>query len=171
MQNGRTYFFRPEKKILKQGFLMTDEEKNIVYEAKPVKQSLLGPATFEFVNHIADTKETHKIGKTVTSEQSGLLEFFSTKSYFKLDGKNIWDVLHEEDIRIDSRFSGSQIGTVYTVFLKGEEIATIASAAADEGKFVVTSPFHYNVTVSEEYLAIAFLVAFSIARTDQIFYD
>lgn len=167
----RKYFFQPEKKVLKQGFFMKDEDGKVVYEAKVLKQSLLGPAKVEFVNHVSGKTQEHQVGKVITSEVSGVFEFFSVKSWFKFDGKKIWDYLHAEGIRIDSSLSGGRLGMTYEVSLKGKPIATIASAAANGGKAFITSAFHYDVTASEENLDWAFLTAFSIAKTDQAFYD
>ena len=167
----RTYFFHPEKKVLKQGFLLEDDQKQIVFEAKVLKQSLLGASEFEFINHLSGKSETHKIGKTVTTEQSGVLGMFSTKSYFKFDGAKIWDYLHEKGIRIDSSLSGGKIGMSYRVSLKGREIALIETAAPNNSKFIVTSGSCYNITTSQENLDTAFLVALAFARTDQAFYD
>lgn len=122
-----TYFFQPEKKILKQGFFMTDEDKNIVYEAKMLKQPILGAMEFEFINHITGQSGVHKVGHTVTTETSGLFEFFSIKSSFKYDGENIWDYLHDQGIRIDSSIAGDRIGMSYHISLKGKDMADILS--------------------------------------------
>lgn len=168
---AKTYYFQPEKKALKQGFFLEDENKAIVYEAKMLKQALLGPMEFEFINHITGSRQTHKVGHTITSEQSGMLQFFSTKSHFKFDGQKIWDYLHEKGIRIDSNLSGNRIGMTYTVTLKGQAFATIASAPVNGGKGILTSSFTYDVTTAEENLDLAFLVAFAIARTEQTFYS
>lgn len=167
----KTYFFQPEKKALKQGFFLEDEDKSIVYEAKVLKQPLLGPAEFEFVNHITNAGRIHKIGHTITSETSGMLQFFSAKSHFRYDGEKIWDYLHDKGVRIESHLSGNRIGMTYTVSLKGQEIATIASAAVNGGKGSLTGGFTYHVTTAEEYLDPAFLVTFAIARTEQVVYD
>ena len=168
---GKTYFFHPEKKILKQGYLLEDDQQQVVYEAKVLKQSLIGASEIEFINHLSGRSETHKVGKTVTTETSGMLGMFSTKSHFKFDGKKIWDYLHEKGIRIDSALSGGKIGMTYRISLRGEEIATIASAAANNSNFIVTSGSCYQVTTSEEHLDIAFLITMAFARTDQAFYD
>ena len=169
--NNKKYFFQPEKKILKQGFFMTDENGNVVYEAKVLKQSLLGPATVEFINHISGKKQEHQVGKVVTTETSGMFEFFSVKSWFKLDGKKIWDYLHAAGIRINSSMADGKIGMTYDISLKGEPIATLATAAANGGKAIITSGFHYDVTSAEENLDWAFLTTFAIAKTEQAFYD
>lgn len=171
MEN-KTYFFRPDNKVLKQGFFMTDAEGNTVYESKVLKQSLIGPAKVEFINHVSGKTEEHQVGKVGTTEVSGALtEFFSVKSSFKFDGKRIWDYLHGMGVRIDSAMSGGRLGMTYTVSLRGEQIATLSSASPKGGKALITSPYHYDVTTSEEYLDLAFLTVYSIARTDQTFYD
>ncbi len=167
----KTYFFRPEKKILKQGFYMEDENNNIVYEAKMIKQSLFSAMQFQFINHLSNKIEEHKVGHTVTTEQSGIFEMFSTKSYFKYDGKNIWDYLHEIGIRIDSHLSNDKIGMTYNVTLEGKEMATISTASPNNGKMIITSAYCYNVTTSTSNIDLAFLVTFAIARTDQTFYN
>ena len=168
----KTYFFQPEKKFLKQGFYMVDEEKNTIYEAKMLKQPLLGAMTFEFINHITNKKEEHKVGHTATIEQTtnNMVDFMSTKSHFKFDGKKIWDYLHEIGIRIDSQVSSNNIGMTYIVSLKGNEIATIQTASGS-GKGLITNHHCYNVTTTEDNLDLAFLVTFSMARTDQLAYD
>lgn len=166
-----TYFFQPEKKILKQGFFMTDEDKNIVYEAKMLKQPILGAMEFEFINHITGQSGVHKVGHTVTTETSGLFEFFSIKSSFKYDGENIWDYLHGQEIRIDSSIAGDRIGMSYRISLKGKDMAEIATASPDGGNGLITGASWLKVTAAEEDIDLAFLTAFSIARTDQSFYD
>lgn len=166
-----TYFFQPEKKILKQGFFMTDEDKNVVYEAKMLKQPILGAMEFEFINHITGQSGVHKVGHTVTTETSGLFEFFSIKSSFKYDGENIWDYLHDQGIRIDSSIAGDRIGMSYHISLKGKDMADIATASPDGGNGLITGASWLKVTAAEEDIDLAFLTAFSIARTDQSFYD
>ena len=169
---AKTYLYQPDKKVFKQGAVLTDESGAVVYEAQMVKQALLGPMQFEFINHLTQGKISHKVGHTVTTETStgGFTDFFSTKSRFKLDGKNIWDALHEEGIRIASRPSGGKLGMTYDVTLKGQPLATLSSATPG-GKSLITSPHCYQVTAEEENLDLAFLVTFAIARTDQIFYS
>ncbi len=168
----KTYLFQPEKKVLKQGFFLTDENETVVYEAKMLKQPLFGAMEFEFTNNLTGKSESHKVGKTVTTEtqNGGIADFFSTKSRFKLDGKNIWDYLHEAGIRIDSHVSGNKLGMTYNVTLKGQPLATLASTTP-KGKSIVTSAFFYDVTTEPENLDLAFLVTFAIARTDQTFYS
>lgn len=166
----KKYFFQPEKKILKQGFFMEDENKNVVYEGKMLTQPLLGAMEFEFINHVSGKSEKHKVGHTVTTETESLFGFFSTKSSFKFDGKNVWDYLHEMGVRIDSNLASAKIGMTYTVSLEGKQIATVATSSPG-GVLPVTSGSFYDVVTDEEHLDLAFLAAFAFARTDQAFYS
>ena len=169
MEN-KTYFFQPEKKLLKQGFFMTDEDGTVIYEAKMLKQPLIGAMEFEFTNHLSGRSEKHKVGQTVTSEQTGFLGFTSTKSHFKYDGKKIWDYLHDQGIRINSRPLGNKLGMSYEVSLKGQPLATVAMSSP-KGKSIITTNLYYEVSCEEKDLDLVFLVAFSIAMTEQTVYN
>ena len=168
----KKYFFHPDKKFLKQGFLMEDENNNVVYEVKVLKQPIFGAGTFEFINHISKKDEEHKVGHVVTVEQENgeITDVLSTKSYFKYDGKNIWDYLHEMGIRINSNLLGGKLGMSYTVSLEGKNIATL-NTSSPKGKSIITTRFYYDIITTEEYLDIVFLTTFAIARTEQIFYN
>ena len=164
----RKYFFQPDKKMIKTGFFMTDEEQNVVYEANVIKQPLIGAAKVSFVNHIANKTEDHKIGHVVTVEENGLIGGLSTSSYFKFDGKKIWDYLHEKDIRIDSSISPDKLGMSYIITLRGKEIASIKTSTP-KGKSIITGRFWLDVETSEYYIDLAFLAAYAIAKTEQTF--
>ena len=77
------YKLKPDLKTLKQGFTLVDENDNTVYTAKMLKFSLFGASPYEFTNYLTNTKEEHKVGKTVTTSESGPALIFSTKSSFK----------------------------------------------------------------------------------------
>ncbi len=169
---AKTYLYQPDKKLLKQGAILTDESGSTVYEAIMVKNSLFGGMQFDFVNHVTNRTVKHKVGHTLTTETGvgGGFELLSTKSRFKLDGKNIWDFLHEQGVRIDSNLSHGRIGMTYTVTLKGHPLAALTTAAPG-GKGLITSSHYYEVTAEENDLDLAFLVTFAIARTDQVLYS
>ena len=168
----KTYLYQPDKKLMKQGAVLTDEGGNTVYEAKMIKNSLFGGMQFEFINHVTGKTTPHKVGHTVTTETSsgGFTDFFSTNSRFKLDGKNVWDVLHEEGIRISNHISRGKLGMTYELTLKGKPLATLASTTPG-GKSIITSAHCYDVTTDEADLDMAFLVTFAIARTEQTLYS
>lgn len=166
------YLLKPVLKKAKQAFYLEDENGNTVYEGKMTKFSLLGASPFEFVNHVTGKMEEHKVGKTVTVEQGngGLLSMLSKRSYFKYDGQKIWDYLHDQGIRIDSGISGKKLGMSYDVTFKGAPLATIANSSP-KGKSIFTTDLYYDVTCEEADLDLVFLVAFSIAKTEQTIYS
>ncbi len=170
---AETYFMHPDSNVLKQGFLMEDQNGTPVYEAKCLKMSLFGPASFAFTNHRTGRTEEHKIGHTITTEHHGPLtiDILATKSHFKYDGQKIWDYLHAQGVRIDSHLSSGKLGMTYTVTLRGGEIATIATSAGKNSKFPLTTRYALDVTCEEADLDLAFLTAFAIARTEQTFYS
>ena len=166
------YLLKPKLGTIKQAFFLEDENGNMIYEGKMIKFSLLGASPFEFVNHLTNKREEHKVGKTVTIEQGGndLISFMSKRSYFKYDDKKIWDYLHDLGIRIDSNISTNKIGMTYEISYQGNHIATIASSSP-KGKSLITTDMYYDVICEEKDLDLVFLVAFSIAKTEQTFYN
>lgn len=164
------YLLKPVLKTAKQAFYLEDENGNTVYEGKMLKFTLLGAAPFAFVNHITGKTEEHKVGKTVTVEQGGgLLSALSKRSYFKYDGQKIWDYLHDQGIRIESGISGTKLGMNYDVTFKGAPLCTIANSSP-KGKSIFTTDLYYDVICEEADLDLVFLVAFSIAKTEQTIY-
>ena len=166
------YLLKPVLKTIKQSFTLEDENNNVVYEAKMLKFSLLGASPYEFKNHITNKTEEHKIGKTITTEEGGdgLVSLLSKKSYFKYDGKKIWDYLHDLGIRVDSKMSGNKLGMTYNISFEGKDIATIATSSP-KGKSFITTDLYYDVECEEKDLDLVFLVAFSIAKTEQTIYN
>lgn len=167
------YMLKPKLATVKQAFFLEDENGNMVYEGKMTKFSLFGASPFEMVNHITNKTEEHKIGKTVTIEQNNgiaMVDFLSKRSYFKYDDKKIWDYLHELGIRIDSKLSGNKVGMTYDITFEGKPLATIATSSP-KGKSLITTDLYYDVTCEEKDLDLVFLVAFSIAKTEQTFYS
>ncbi len=166
------YLLKPKLATVKQAFFLEDENGNVVYEGKMTKFSLFGASPFELVNHLTNKTEEHKIGKTITLEQGGndLISFISKRSYFKYDDKKIWDYLHDLGIRINSKPSSSKIGMTYEISFEGKPLATIATSSP-KGKSLITTDMYYDVTCEEKDLDLVFLVAFSIAKTEQTFYN
>ena len=169
---ANNYLLKPVLKTAKQAFYLEDENGNTVYEGKMTKFSLLGASPFEFVNHVTGRTEEHKVGKTITVEQGngGLISMLSKRSYFKYDGQKIWDYLHDQGIRIESGISGQKLGMSYDVTLKGAPLCTIANSSP-KGKSIFTTDLYYDVTCEETDLDLVFLVAFSIAKTEQTIYS
>lgn len=167
---SKKYLLKPVLGTIKEGFTLVDENETIVYEGKMTKFSLFGAAPFVFTNHITNKTEEHKIGKTITMEESGATGFFSTSSTFKYDGEKIWNYLHNKGIRINSNISGNKIGMTYEISYEGKPISTITSSSP-KGKSILTTDRYFDVTCDEKDLDLVFLVAFAIAKTNQVFYN
>ena len=166
------YLLKPILKTVKEGFTLEDENNNVVYKAQMVKFSLFGASPFLFQNSITSVDEEHKIGKTVTVDEGGnnLISAMSRRSYFKYDNQNIWDYLHDKGIRIDSKLSNNKIGMTYEISFEGKKIATIATSSP-KGKSLITTGLYYEISCEEKDIELVFLVAFSIAKTEQTFYN
>ena len=159
------YALKPVLKTFKRSFYLEDENGTKIYEGNMTKFKLLGASPYEFINHVTNHVEEHKLGKTVTVEQgSGLISELTKKSYFKFDGQKIWDYLHDQGIRINSRPLGNKLGMSYEVSLKGQPLATVAMSSP-KGKSIITTNLYYEVSCEEKDLDLVFLVAFSIAMT------
>lgn len=166
------YLLKPKLGSIKQAFFLEDENGNLVYEGKMTKFKLFGASLFEFINHLTNKTLEHNIGKTISIEQGSndLISFMSKRSYFKYDNQKIWDYLHDLGIRIESKLSGNKIGMTYDISLEGKNIATI-STSSPKGKSIITTDMYYDVLCEEKDLDLVFLVAFSIAKTEQTFYN
>ena len=166
------YLLKPKLGTAKERYFLEDENNNIVYEAGMLKFKLFGAAPYEFKNYATGDVEEHTVGKVITMEQGGndWISFMSKKSYYKYDNVKIWDFLHDKGVRIDSKPSGDKVGMTYVVSLEGKEIATIATSSP-KGKSLITTDMYFDVTCDDKNLDLVFLVAFSIARTNQVMYD
>ena len=164
------YLLKPVLKTIKQGFYLEDENNNTVYEARMTKFSLFGASPFSFTNHKTGKIEEHKVGKTISIQEGGLAGMLSTSSYFKYDGKKIWDYLHEKGIRIKSTPSANKLGMTHEISFEGKPIATIATSSP-KGKSFITTDMYYDVICDDKDLDLVFLVAFAIAKANQVFYN
>lgn len=163
----KTYIFQPEKKFLKQGYYAEDEAGNLVYECKMLTQPLIGAMDFEFVNHLNKTTTKHKVTHTVTTETTSFLPFANVKSSFKFNGVNIWDYLHEQDVRLETGAAGLKLGLSYTISYKGNPVAKVSTYSPNGENAIFTTNHYLKVETPVEYLDLAMLVAFAVSRTDQ----
>ena len=171
------YLLKPITGTVKEGFILYDENEQEVYKTQMTKFKLFGASPFEFKNLVTGKTEEHSVSKVLTvSEKFGndiagaMLEMMSTKSGFKYDGEKIFNYLHDKGIRIDSHVNTGKIGMKYDITFEGKPLATIANSSPS-GKSILTVDRYYDVECEEKDLDLVFLVAFSIARTEQVFYN
>ena len=58
----------------------------------------------------------------------------------------------------------------YNVSFEGKPLAII-STSSQKGKSLITTDKYFDITCDEKNIDLVFLIAFSIAKTNQIFYD
>lgn len=166
----KKYVFKSDKKVMKQGYSLSEVGGQVVYEARCLKQPLIGAASYEFVNQLTKKSEEHKVGAAsqvgrgtgvLDLVRGNVLDFTTSRPDFKFDGKYIWDLLRQQGI--SGTVSVGRGGGTYKVLQNGQEIASISESG---GVKVFSMGKSYDVETSEEYLDVVFLVLFAIARTE-----
>ena len=154
-----------------QSYKLEDERNQSLYEANLVNFKLLGASDYEFVNRRTAERLSRKVGKTVTIDEGASSFSLTTASYFKLDGKNCFevlggmgysfnllpnlDILHPEFALLDR--SGNQ-AAVYRMNEAGEKEEGVTAIGSRQSNTVIT-------TESGDMDAI-FLGAFIMSRVD-----
>ncbi len=174
-ETQKRYYFHFDKSI-KQGYILEDEEKNPVIEAKMKTINPLKPMEFEFIDHRTGLTETKMIGHTVSTSVGagqGFGSRMNVSSYFKIDGVKNWDWLAEKGYSFEYMQNG--IKPCFMVQHYGVETAYIETSGVnlhgDENKPLGNLPIngYFRIDCRESELNDIFMVAFSIARA--IFYE
>ena len=94
---------------------------------------------------------------------------------YKFDGKNIWDILHDRGIRIDTDLHSIFPRVRYTLSLSGSFLATVETASKyvheeDEAEHKVNIPvgrYFYRIWTDATDLDLILLTVFAISETEQ----
>ena len=167
------YYVRFDGKGLKPGYIMEDADRNIIYEGEMLKQALVGARPYEFRNHVTGSVQPHEVGHVTT--QSFNNEFFSTKSWFKFDGRNVWDVLHDSGMRLETDMVSKFPLLVYNLSKDGQPVARIETSGMyvheDEAEqHRVNLPmgrYYYRVWTNTDDFDALFLTIFAVSETEQ----
>ena len=153
-----------------------DENRKVVYEALCSKFSLVADSEYGYVDQRDGRHKTHLIGKTATST-SDAFWVLDNHSTFTVDGKDIWKVLHENGIRIETDME--KLRWHYRIFrdevLIAEAVNTnklVHEEDAEVKKVLSAVPFpgFYRIRAYDDNLDAVFLVLFAIGRTDMMIY-
>ena len=167
------YYFRWDGNSLKPGYILEDADRNPLYEGKMLKNALVGARQFEFTDHTKGKTAEHEVGHTTTQTYNN--EFFSVDSWFKVDGRNIWDILHDRGLRMMTDLHSRFPYLIYQVTKDGKPFARIETTSIyvhedDEAKHKIVVPagnMYYRVwTASDDFDSI-FLTIFAISETEQ----
>lgn len=167
------YYCLFDGKSLKPGYIIEDADRNVLFEGKMTKQALVGARTFEFNNHTTGAVEEHQVGHTTTQSYND--EFFSVSSWFKLDGRNIWEILHERGLRMTTDMRSKFPRLVYNVSKDGGAFAVIETSSKyvhedEEAQHKITIPvgrYYYRFWSASNDLETLFLTIFAISETEQ----
>ena len=168
----RELYFLFDGHALKPGYLIEDGDRKVLFEGEMLKNALVGARVFEFRNRVSGLTEEHQVGHAVTQTYNDGL--FSVKSSFKVDGKNIWDLLHDRGVRISTDLFARFPNVAYDVIRNGAPFARIESCGvhvheedAAAHTLNVPSGRHYRCWTSSDDLETLFLTVFAFAETEQ----
>lgn len=167
------YYFRLDGKMTKPGYVIEDADRNILYEAKMLKNSLVGARTYEFTDHRTGYVQQHDVGHVMTSSFND--EFFSVKSWFKFDGEKIWDLLHSQGLRMSTSLFSRFPNLIYDVTKNGSAFARIESCSKyvhedEEAQHKLTVPMgkmFYRCWTASDDLESLFLIMFAVSECEQ----
>lgn len=164
------YYVSYDGKSLHPGYIVEDRARNQVFTAEMTKQ--IPTRQFTFTDLRLGQSSEHKVSHVSTAQYNN--EFFSTKSWFKFDGENVWDLLHSKGIRIETDLHSIFPRKRYTVTLNGRFFATVESSSKyvheeDEAQHKLKIPFdmfYYRFWTNERDMELLFLVVFAISETE-----
>ena len=168
------YYCRHDGSTFKPGYILEDAARKVLFEGKMTKQAVVGARTFEFNNHTNGAVTEHQVGHTVTQTYND--NDWSASSWFKFDGKNVWDLLHEKGLRLQTNMRRKFPNITYEISKNGSAFAVIETS----GKYVhedeaaahkVNLPlgrYFYRVWTNTRDFETLFLTIFAISETEQM---
>lgn len=170
----REIYCRHDGNTLKPGYILEDADRNILFEGKMTKQALIGARTFEFTDHTTGKVTQHEVGHTTSQTFNN--EFFSMSSWFKFDGKNVWDLLHESGLRMVTNIASKFPNLIYEVSKNSEPYALIETSgryvhedeAAEHAVNIPVGMYYYRIWTETEDIETVFLTVFAISETEQV---
>lgn len=166
-------YFRYDGNTLKPGYIIEDADRRALFEGKMLKNALVGARTFEFTDHTTGAVKTHEVGHTVTQSYND--ELFSARSWFKFDGKNIWDLLHERGIRLSTNMHSKFPYVIYDAARNGVPFARIETCSMyvhedEEAQHKIKIPtgrMYYRFWTNSSDLESLFLTIFAVSESEQ----
>ena len=167
------YYCRHDGVMLKPGYILEDAARKVLFEGKMTKQALVGARIFEFSNHVSGGVAEHEVGHTMTQTYND--NGWSAKSWFKFDGKNVWDVIHDRGIRLQTNMRSKFPNFIYEVSKDGQAFAILETSgkyvhedeAAEHKLNVPVGRYYYRVWTNTRDFETLFLTIFAISETEQ----
>ena len=138
------------------------------------KQALVGARIFTFSDHTTGNVAEHQVGHTVTTTYND--NGWSASSWFKFDGKNIWDCLHDRGIRLQTDVTSKFPNVTYEISKDGSAFALIETSgkyvhedeAANHKLNLPVGRYYYRVWTNSRDFETLFLTIFAISETEQM---
>ncbi|MBQ3704114.1 MAG: DUF3592 domain-containing protein [Oscillospiraceae bacterium] len=167
------YYCRHDGVMLKPGYILEDAARKVLFEGKMTKQALVGARIFEFSNHVNGGVTEHEVGHTMTQSYDD--NGWTAKSWFKFDGKNVWDELHDRGIRLQTNMRSKFPNFTYEVSKDGQAFAILETSgkyvhedeAAEHKLNVPVGRYYYRVWTNTRDFETLFLTIFAISETEQ----
>lgn len=158
---------------LKPGYVIEDGDRKVLFEGKMTKQNLVGPRTYQFVDHVSGSSRDHEVGHVLTQTVNESL--LSARSSFKFDGRNVWDEIHGRGIRLETDVLSKFPHFVYNAARDGKAFARIETSgkyvheedAAAHAVDIPVGRYYYRFWTDSEDLESLFLTIFAISETEQ----
>lgn len=168
------YYCRHDGVMLKPGYILEDAARKVLFEGKMTKQAMVGARIFTFNDHTTGKVSEHEVGHTVTQTYND--NGWSASSWFKFDGKNIWDLLHERGLRLQTNMRSRFPNFTYEISKDGSAFAVIETSgkyvhedeAAEHKVNVPVGRYYYRVWTNSRDFETLFLTIFAISETEQM---
>ena len=168
------YYCRHDGSTFKPGYILEDAARKVLFEGKMTKQALVGARAFEFNNHLSGAITEHEVGHTVTQTYND--NGWSASSWFKFDGKNVWDLLHEKGIRLQTNMRSKFPNFIYEISKDGQAFAILETSgkyvhedeAVEHKLNVPVGRYFYRVWTNTRDFEMLFLTIFAISETEQM---
>ena len=169
----RKLYFLTDTGTPKYGHRIEDRNRRVLYEAKMTKFSLLGPHSFDFIDHEHGTTTPHLVGHEEETDWGNSL-LLDNHYTFDFDGKDIWKYLKENGIGVRTERVEGTIMPRYRVSRGDREIAVIECSSyyvheEDADQHSVASkmpvPGFYRIRTRQENLETVFVTAVAFARS------
>ena len=167
------YYCRHDGAALKPGYILEDAARKVLFEGKMTKQALVGARSFEFRNHVNGGVSEHEVGHTMTQSYDN--NGWTASSWFKFDGRNVWDLLHDRGVRIRTNMRSKFPNITYEISKDGQAFALLETSgkyvhedeAAEHKLNVPVGRYYYRVWTNTRDFENLFLTIFAISETEQ----
>ena len=158
---------------LNQSYILETTDRQPVFEFNCNKIGVVNDFIFTFKDHVSGSEDTHDVSHTITTSYGDESFSIIDKSYFKVDGKNIWEHISEMGYSIEPYLD--TIAFSYRVNHYGVQVADIKAAGTnileqyeDKGglRNVPTIGGLYRVSCREDDIRAVAIICFAVSRVE-----